>query len=454
MKKELAIALCLLATAVMPAFCSAAGADNVMISEVLYDPAGTEAGGEAVELYNPTGSAIDISGYALKTESSATDATIPSGTVLEARTFYLVADAGWSSSKDNASWPDADHEEAITMSNSDAGVALLHANGTTLDAVGWGDPAGIDPGLHEGTPAAMADEGNSLKRTDTGNDTDDNSADFTQSLPDLHNSSTSMPEQGSGESITLGVEVQNRPPAAGPIGIHADEDNGTAGVQVIPVPEGTKDVMISVEVSDSDGTEPAVTATVTGPEWQKDLTLTKTADTGNNTWMFNGTIQMIFYDSPGSYNVTVTAGDASANTTTSSGFRYMSMAAVSLDATSLQFTGATLGSTTEITGDFALSTADSPTVRNIGNTQLDLGLYGTDLVDGDKNISIENVKYSFDNDFGSALAGTIGKSMTLQSLGLESSADSVTRLGFQLFVPQATQDGNYTGSVTVVALSS
>ena len=93
MKKHLAIAVYFFAIIMMPGFCIAAGADNVIISQVLYDPIGTETGGEAVELYNPTDSAIDIGDHVIKTESSATDATIPSGTVLAAHTSH-----------DRASW--------------------------------------------------------------------------------------------------------------------------------------------------------------------------------------------------------------------------------------------------------------------------------------------------------------------------------------------------------------
>ena len=454
MKKQLAIAICFFAMIIIPVFCNATGVDHIIISEVLYDPAATETGGEAVEIYNPTDSAIDISGYVIKTESSSTDATIPDGTILETRTFYLVADSGWSSSKDNASWPDADHEEAITMSNTDAGVALVHANGTIIDAVGWGDPAGINTGLVEGTPATPVNEGNSLIRADISNDTDANSDDFIESLPELHNSSTSIPEEGNGEAITISIEVQNNAPSINTLNILGDEDNTTTGVQIIPVPDGLKNIHISAEVSDLDGVEPTVTATVTGPDGMRNITLLKTADINNTTWMFNGTAQMRFYDSPGEYNTTVTAGDASANTTVSLVFEYLSMTAVSLDSMSLQFTGAIIGGTAEITGDFALSTTDSPTVRNIGNTPLDIGLYGTDLVDGIKNISLDNLKYSFDNDFGSDLAGTVGKNMILQNIGLSNSADSVISLGFQLFIPTTTTNGNYTGSVTVVAVSS
>ncbi|MBW2997524.1 lamin tail domain-containing protein, partial [Candidatus Woesearchaeota archaeon] len=430
-------------------------ADNILISEVLYDPAGTETGGEAVEIYNPTDSPIDISDYAIKTESSATDAVIPTGTVLGAHTFYLVADAGWSAARDNASWAEADHEEAITMSNSDAGVAIVHPNGTIIDAVGWGDPAGIGAGLFEGTPAAGVAAGNSLKRADIENNGDDNSVDFVESVPDMQNSSTTTGvESNSSESITLEVEVENNAPVVDSVIILGDEDSGTAGVQIIPVPEGIKEFVVSAEVTDLDGAEPAVVATVTGPSGEKNVTMTKVADINSTTMLFNATVQMMFYEDGGLYNVTVIASDAVSNNTASAEFEYLSMAAVSIDASSLQFLGATLGGTAEIFGDFALSTTDSPSVRNIGNTMLDMGLYGTDLVDGVKNIGVNNIKYSFDNDFGSGLSGTLGIAMQTQSLGLANSADSVISLGFQLYVPPETQNGNYTGQVTIVAVSS
>lgn len=451
-KKYLAIAICIINILLMPGLCLAA--DNILISEVLYDPIGTETGGEAVELYNPTDSPIDIGDYAIATESSTTDAVIPTGTVLGAHTFYLVADAGWSAAKDNAGWAEADHEEAITLSNSDAGVALVHPNGTTIDAVGWGNPAGIGAGLFEGVPALPVTEGNSLRRVDLDSDSNDNSVDFVESLPDLQNSSiTTGTGLNSSESIILEVEVENKIPTVNSVIVLGDDDSMTAGVQIIPVPEGTKDVLVSAEITDPDGTEPSVIATVAGPSGEKNVTMTKTADINSTTMMFNATVQMMFYEDGGLYNVTVIASDAVSNGMSSAEFEYLSMAAVSIDASSLQFSDATLGGTAEILGDFALSTTDSPSVRNIGNTPLDMGLYGTDLADGAKNIGVSNIKYSFDNDFDSALAGVLGTAMQTQSLGLANSADSVISLGFQLYVPPETQNGNYTGQVTIVAVS-
>ncbi|MBN1544867.1 lamin tail domain-containing protein [Candidatus Woesearchaeota archaeon] len=455
MRNRIALAMCILNMLLMPGICLAA--DHIVISEVLYDPVGTETGGEAAELYNPTAGPIDISGYTIKTESSPADATIPAGTVLQAHTFYLIADTGWSTLKDNASWPQADHEEAITMSNTDAGVALVHPNGTTIDAVGWGDPAGIGTGLYEGTPKTVVASGNSIRRTDLTIDTDDNSADFTASAPEPQNSSmTAGGEEGNGQSIMITVDVENNPPSVDTVAVLGDEDISTAGVQVSPVPESTKEVEVSADITDTDSTTSimSVFATVSGPAGQKNLTMEKTSDLNSTTARYGTTILMEFHESAGMYNVTITAEDPATSGTLSTEFEYLSMTAISVDSASLHFTGAKPGGTTDISGDFALSTADAPTVRNIGNTRIDIGVYGTNLVDGTKSIAAENIKYSLDNDFESDLAGTLTTGLQIMSLGMDNGADSVASLGFRLYVPPATQNGNYTSTITIVAVSS
>lgn len=443
----------------MPGLCLAI--DHVVISEALYDPVGTETGGEAVVLYNPTGSDIDISGYIIMTESSATDATVPAGTLLAPGQSYLIADAGWSTLRDNASWNDADHEEAITLSNTDAGVAAAYPNGTVIDALGWGSAAGIGAGLYEGEPALPATAGLSLRRIYPDTDTDDNFADFVEGEPQLLNSESPAGETGGeenrtgGEAINLSITVTNTPPHIDSIALSPD-DSGSTGVQVMPVPEGNREIAISAEVTDPDGISPAlnVRATITGPEWTKTLLLGLAEQTNITTAEYNETLEMQFYDDAGEYTVTITANDSAATAGSSAVFEYMSMAAITIDTTALQFTGARPGQTASITGDFALSTQDSPTIRNAGNTQIDIGLYATDLTDGTKRISAGNIAYSFDNDFGSPLSGILANSMKIQALGLMNSADSVTSLGFQLNIPQETQNGNYTGQVTIVAVSS
>jgi hypothetical protein len=154
---------------------------SVVVNQVLYDPINTESGGEAVELLNNGASAVDISGWVLKTESSNSDATIPAAVVLQPGQAFLIADEGWNANKDDSSWKSADYEEKITLGNSDSGVALL-SNATIIDAVGWGDAEGIEEGLFKGSPAAMVPAGKALLRiTDTG----DNSKDFIETVPDF-----------------------------------------------------------------------------------------------------------------------------------------------------------------------------------------------------------------------------------------------------------------------------
>ncbi len=147
---------------------------DVMLWQVLYDPIGTESGGEAVEFMNRGTSDVDISGWRLATERSDADAIVPNGTMLRAGASYLIADTGWSAGKDNPSWRAADLEEAITLNNKDSGVALIDASNRTVDAAGWGDAEEIPARLYETRPFPSRGNG-SLRRL---RDSDDNAQDW------------------------------------------------------------------------------------------------------------------------------------------------------------------------------------------------------------------------------------------------------------------------------------
>jgi len=154
---------------------------GVVINQVLYDPVGTESGGEAVELKNSGSSAVDISGWILATESSDKDATIPDNTILQPGAVFLIADEGWDDLKDDSNWKSADYEEKITVGNSDSGIALI-SGGSVVDAVGWGDEANIENNMYEDSPTLPVPAGKALLRTQ---DTDDNSEDFVEAVADF-----------------------------------------------------------------------------------------------------------------------------------------------------------------------------------------------------------------------------------------------------------------------------
>lgn len=161
-------------------------ASNVIISEVLYDPALNQKGGEAIELFNPTNNSIDLSNYIIKTKSSDKDATIPNNTMLLPYQFYLIADINYSFKKDNETFVNADHEEDITLANSAGGIALISDN-IVIDSVGWGNLNETD--LFETQTANKGTKGFSLQRKNLFNDTNNNFVDFEYQLPSLMNSS-------------------------------------------------------------------------------------------------------------------------------------------------------------------------------------------------------------------------------------------------------------------------
>ena len=78
-----------------------AAEDHILISQVLYDPINSETYGEAIELFNPSNLAVNISGYIIKTSSSDHDATLPKNTFIPANSYFLLTDTNFDQYKDN-----------------------------------------------------------------------------------------------------------------------------------------------------------------------------------------------------------------------------------------------------------------------------------------------------------------------------------------------------------------
>jgi hypothetical protein len=170
-------------------------ATHVVISEV-------DAGNDWVELYNPTGSAIDIGGWTLDTSTYLDDATIPAGTTIQPYSFYSIGDAGTG----------ADYTaDAITVTLDDAWVQIQDAAGVTVDLVGWGGTAGSYEGTQypndlvtgitlerkaqaTSTAASLA-AGGADANLGNGYDTDNNANDFVeQSSPSLQTAASPAEE--------------------------------------------------------------------------------------------------------------------------------------------------------------------------------------------------------------------------------------------------------------------
>ena len=183
---------------------------HVVISEI-YVNAIDEYDSEWVELYNPTGVSVDISGWTINSSSTATyaNATIPSGKSIKAHGFYLIADGGFSTGKDNPSWPDADYEETITLTNTNGWIRLIDSSGNIVDLIGWGSAPVNETLSFQKNPA----ERKSIERKSLYDgyapcqDTNNNSEDlFERDMPTPENSSRSM------NPVPSSVPVNPMPP--------------------------------------------------------------------------------------------------------------------------------------------------------------------------------------------------------------------------------------------------
>jgi parallel beta-helix repeat protein len=166
---------------------------HVVISEV-YPYADDEYNSEWIELYNPTAENVNITGWTIDTATKPSEATIPD-VMIPAHGFYLIADKGFSTGKDDPSWPDADLEDEIYLRNGD-GWCRLNNSGNFVDTVGWGTAT-----TNETQNADKPAKGESIEREPLKDgyapcqDTDDNSADFDEpGTPTPKNSSSSKME--------------------------------------------------------------------------------------------------------------------------------------------------------------------------------------------------------------------------------------------------------------------
>ncbi len=420
-------------------------AEHVVISEVLYDPINSETGGEALELYNPMNSDIDISGWTIATENSAADATIPANSIIKAHGFFLIADAGWSAAKDNAEWPDADYEEALTLANYDAGIILKNGN-LTIDAVGWGNASGISEGFFEGTPAIDVAEGHSIERkpgflnplAGNGIDTDNNSQDFIdRQSPEPQSSFSPIEDSGIEEGTEISINFKVFSAELIKSIYLSDEDETVEGIQISPNPGNIKTLTIIVNTTKN----ATVSGNISTPSKQ-DINFTGTQKE------HIGVFDMDYYNAPGNYTVNIKAcADTCENQSLE--FYYQPILAMSLDTSAIDFSSTTPGTYSEMPGDFDFSTTNKATLWNTGNTKLNIKITGTNFISGSSVIPINSLRYSFDNDFESELSGNVAYSAVQVALGLLPS--HLTTLGFRLSIPENAAEGSYFGSVILMA---
>jgi len=223
---------------------------SVVINELLYDVPGSDTGNEWVELFNVSGSPVDLSGWNIQRGGTTftTVFTFPGGASIAPGSFLLVGEQNVASAAFQAS--------LVFQNGGDAtdGVRIVTGDGTVVDVLLYGEPNAH--GLPDRSGAAGTafapdvPEGHSLARIPDGRHSSGDSRDF---------SNASAPTPGAKNA----GDIASSPPTsaeaagatAGPSSI--SESSGRVVVnEVLPNPLGSDEEGEFVELWNS-GTDSA-----------------------------------------------------------------------------------------------------------------------------------------------------------------------------------------------------
>jgi hypothetical protein len=138
---------------------------------------------EFVEIVNTGTEAADLSGYRLAYRSAAGTSDVsldglPDGTVLEPGAFLLFGGSGYAGAHP------ADRSFATSLASAGGGVGLRDSAGALVDSVAWGTATNVFvEGAVAPAPTIAPAPGKSAGRHPSGQDTNDNAADFTEGDP-------------------------------------------------------------------------------------------------------------------------------------------------------------------------------------------------------------------------------------------------------------------------------
>lgn len=251
------------------------------------------------------------------------------------------------------------------------------------------------------------------------------------------------------QSVTLSGGITNVAPTISSITLAASVNPTAGSTTSIPVTivasdaNGCSDVTsVAVTVYQNDGT------TVQVPQGAASLS-TCVALLATYSYSFN----MNFYDAPATYKVKVVATDAAGASANNTGalntFVYNSLTALNLGSSSVSFGSIAPGGT---------GSAQTETVQNYGNVQIDIQVSGTNLTLASPaaTIGVSSIKYSMNANMSSSSA-TSTSAVTLTTFDLVKGASSTKNLYTQLVVPSGSSQyvpgGTYTGTLTVTAVA-
>ncbi|WP_293951883.1 ExeM/NucH family extracellular endonuclease [uncultured Corynebacterium sp.] len=169
-----------------------------------------------VELFNPTDTEVDLSGWAVEYYSASGNlgnTTELTGTIPAGGHFLIQQNPG--ANTDLPTLPTPDVIGTANMSGSQGSLKLIDATSAEVDLLGWGEAA-----LAEGAAALKTSNPVSVQRTVAGLDTDNNAVDFIVDTP--------TPEGTNGGAVPETPEVPETPGQARALSIAEIQGAGDA----------------------------------------------------------------------------------------------------------------------------------------------------------------------------------------------------------------------------------
>lgn len=239
MRKKIIVFSLLLLSSIFILKPSLAANDHVVISEIQI--AGTTTTDEFVELYNPTGNVIDMTGWRLtRKNSSGTEANLVAGITgsIPSQGYFLI---GHDIDYDGVPTLDQAYSAPSNALTNNFSVLLYSDAGTTLvDKVGFGTSPDFETAVFPSNPPVNG----SIERINN-SDTDNNSVDFqSQDTSNPQNSQSVLPTSTPTPTATatpteIPTQTPTITPTSTPTEVPTETPSATQTPVVTPTPTPT-----------------------------------------------------------------------------------------------------------------------------------------------------------------------------------------------------------------------
>ena len=225
-------------------------------------------------------------------------------------------------------------------------------------------------------------------------------------------------------TVTPSSVTLNPCPDATPIKVEASvsDDNGAGDISKVEI----------TALKDSNGNDASGNINETLP-----VSMTYNSSSGK----YEATLHLNCTTPDGSYTVEVTATDGELTGKNTGTFTVGITCALEIDFSSVDFGAINPGGSSTVAGDDDMGTPDAPTIKNIGNGNMDVKMNITDT-SGPEALFPNNTN-------GTVKTVTKTLTTTLQSFGITIAPGNTTAADYELSVPAGTMHGSYAGTLTI-----